>query len=70
MTRPRYGLQRNGRWLLPPAFDFKEGSLTDDPAAAWFTLSLDAAKLRQSVLRQAFGVTTTICSVPPQSTNG
>ena len=65
MTRPRYGLQRDGRWLLPPAFDLKATSLTDDPAAAWFG-SLDAAKLRQSVLRQGFGITTTIRSIPPE----
>ena len=65
MTRPRYGLQRDGRWLLPPAFDLKATSLTDDPAPAWFG-SLDAAKLRQSVLRQAFGITTTIRSIPPE----
>ena len=66
MTRPRYGLQRYRRWLLPPAFDLKDASLTNDPAAAWFTLSLDAAKERQSVLRQAFGITTTIRSIPPE----
>jgi hypothetical protein len=70
MTRPRYGLKRNELWLLPPAFDFKEGSLTDDPAAAWFTPHLDAAQHRRDVLRQAFGITTTIRSIPPQSTNG
>ena len=66
MTRPRYGLQRDGRWLLPPAFDLKPTSLTDDPGAAWVAFSLDAAKLRQSVLRQAFGITTTIRSIPPE----
>ena len=66
MTRPRYGLQRDGRWLLPPAFDLKSTSLTDDPAAAWVASSIDAAKERQSLLRQAFGITTTIRSIPPE----
>lgn len=70
MTRPRYGLQRDGRWLLPPAFDLKPTSLTDDPAAAWVAISLNVAKERQSLLRQAFGITTTIRSIPLQLTNG
>lgn len=64
MTRPRYGLQRDGRWLMPPAFDLKESSFTDDPKAAWVAFCLDAALNRQTLLRQAFGVTTTIRSIP------
>jgi alpha-D-ribose 1-methylphosphonate 5-triphosphate diphosphatase PhnM len=66
MTRPRYGLQRDGRWLLPPAFDLKTTSLTDDPAVAWVAISIDAAILRRDLLRQAFGITTTIRSIPPE----
>lgn len=64
MTRPRYGLQRDGRWLMPPAFDLKETSLTDDPGLAWVAFSIDAAILRKDLLRQAFGITTTIRSIP------
>lgn len=64
MTRPRYGLQRDGRWLMPPAFDLKPSNLTDDPGQAWVAFTLDAAKYRQDVLRQAFGITTTIRSIP------
>lgn len=67
MTRPRYGLQRDGQWLMPPAFDLKATSLTDDPAAAWVASSIDAAILRKDLLHQAFGITTTIRSIPPQS---
>lgn len=66
MTRPRYGLQRDGRWLMPPAFDLKTTSLTDDPAGAWVAASIDAAILRKDLLRQAFGITTTIHSIPPE----
>ena len=66
MTRPRYGLQRDGRWLMPPAFDLKATSLTDDPAAAWVASSIDAAILRKDLLRQAFGITTTIRPIPPE----
>lgn len=64
MTRPRYGLQRDGRWLMPPAFDLKSSSLTDDPGLAWVAVCIDAAILRQTLLRQAFGITTTIRSIP------
>ena len=63
MTR-RYGLQHKGRWLLPPAFDLKEGSLTDDSEFAWAVTCVDAAQYRQTMLRQAFGVNTTICLIP------
>jgi hypothetical protein len=66
MTRPRYGLQRDERWLLPPAFDLKTTSLTDDPAFAWVAIGIDAAILRRDLLRQAFGITTTIRSIPPE----
>ena len=66
MTRPRYGLQRDGRWLMPPAFDLKATSLTDDPGAAWVATSINAAILRKDLLRQAFGITTTIRSIPPE----
>lgn len=64
MTRSCYGLQRDGRWLMPPAFDLKDTSLTDDATQAWVAFTLDAAKYRQDVLRQAFGITTTIRSIP------
>ena len=64
MTRTRYGLQRDNRWLMPPAFDLKPSNLTDDPSHAWVAFTLDAAKYRQDVLRQAFGITTTIRLIP------
>ena len=68
MTRPRYGLQRDGLWLMPPAFDLKATSLTDDPGAAWVASSIDAAILRRDLLCQALGIITTILPIPPQPT--
>lgn len=59
----RYGLQRNGRWLVPPALQARP-LLTDQPSAAWAAFDIDAAIERQQLLRQAFGITTTIRVIP------
>lgn len=62
MTRRRYGLQRDRRWLLPPAMN--GAKFSDDPRAAWAAFDLDAVLARQLLLRQAFGIATIIRSIP------
>jgi|LauGreDrversion4_2_1035121.scaffolds.fasta_scaffold121728_4 hypothetical protein len=58
----RYGLQRMGQWLMPPA-DGTAG-FTDDPASAWVAFNLDEALRRQVLLRQTVGLTTYVRSLP------
>jgi hypothetical protein len=69
-SRRRYGLLRGVLWLCPPAAVIAarhgrvvQPRVTEDPREAW-SVALDDAIERQQVLRQAWGIITTIRAIP------
>lgn len=60
----RYGLQRMGQWLMPPADPTAAIEFADDSADAWVAFNLDEALRRQTLLRQTRGIATVVRALP------